>query len=407
MPLTRWLRVLISLLSLATVISLTRDICIARSGSVEARYVGCPGIIALRLGNKTSTLGSHNSTVAGKNSGVLGPGIALKDDIMMAAAIFSTPVILHLLRTDALKEQNMVVALVVSGLYVLASLAMNVLNKKAAKAFEGTCLLVILQMLVSVVVIICMEHSNMKLDKCTDFLKWLIVPFAFSGMLGTSMFAFKNASLTTILIMKNILPILTFGCEKALFNQPASVNWKVVVSLLMTLAGTVLYGYFDISATNLGKVLILLNSLFTITDRLVQSYLLKGHADFSMSIALCMLVNNSLGIFPLFAIALVNGEISQWSHSLLSADKTTWFLVLMSGMCGASLGYVGLRTQQLFSGTSVLMLQNFNKILIISIGVGLFHEHLTPMSLLGCAVSLLGCFTYGYVRLPSEASSKG
>mmetsp|Transcript_105979 Transcript_105979/g.295843 ORF Transcript_105979/g.295843 Transcript_105979/m.295843 type:complete len:245 (-) Transcript_105979:570-1304(-) len=195
MPLTRWLRVLISLLSLATVISLTRDICIACSGSVEARYVGCPGIIALRLGNKTSTLGSHNSTVAGKNSGVLGPGIALKDDIMMAAAIFSTPVILHLLRTDALKEQNMVVALVVSGLYVLASLAMNVLNKKAAKAFEGTCLLVILQMLVSVVVIICMEHSNMKLDKCTDFLKWLIVPFAFSGMLGTSMFAFKKCEL--------------------------------------------------------------------------------------------------------------------------------------------------------------------------------------------------------------------
>merc|ERR1712183_666267 len=119
------------------------------------------------------------------------------------------------------------------------------------------------------------------------------------------MFAFKNASLTTILIMKNILPILTFGCEKALFNQPESVNWKVVMALLMTLAGTVLYGFVDISATNLGKVLIIVNSLFTILDRLVQSHLLKGHADFSMSIALCMLINNSLGIGPMLALAMV------------------------------------------------------------------------------------------------------
>jgi len=374
---------------------------------VEARYVGCPGIIALRLGNKTSTLGSHNSTVADKNSGVLGPGIALKDDIMMAAAIFSTPVILHLLRTDALKEQNMVVALVVSGLYVLASLAMNVLNKKAAKAFEATCLLVIIQMLVSVVVIICMEYDKMKMDKWADFMKWLVVPFAFAGMLGTSMFAFKEASLTTILIMRNILPILTFGFEKALFNQPESMCWKVVTSLVVTLAGSVLYGFVDISATNLGKMLILVNCAFTIVDRLVQAHLLKGNKDFSISISMCMLLNNGLGIVPMFALAIATGEIGHWGHSLTSADRSTWFLVVMSGLCGASLGYVGLRTQQLVSGTTVLVMQNFNKLLVISIGMGIFHEHLTPMSLLGCLISLLGCFVYGYMRLPAEAKSKG
>jgi drug/metabolite transporter (DMT)-like permease len=226
-------------------------------------------------------------------------------------------------------------------------------------------------------------------------------------MLGTSMFAFKNASLTTILIIRNTLPILTFGCEKALYNRPDSVSWKVVMSLGMTLTGTVLYGFADISATSLGKVLLLINSLFAITDRLVQGHLLKGHADFSMSIPLCMLMNNTFGILPMLALAMVNGEIVHWRRSLSSADKAVWFLVLMSGMCGASLGYVGLRTQQLFSSTSVLMMQNFNKIVIILIGICVFHEHLTPMSLLGCVVSLLGCFTYGYLRLPAEVASKG
>merc|ERR1740121_1899358 len=104
---------------------------------------------------------------------------------------------------------------------------------------------------------------------------------------------------------------------------------------------------------------------------------------------------------------MVNGEVAHWGHSLVSADLDTWFLVVMSGLCGASLGYVGLRAQQLVSGTSVLVMQNFNKVLIISIGMGFFHEHLTPLSFLGCAVSLLGCFAYGYLRLPAEAKSKG
>jgi drug/metabolite transporter (DMT)-like permease len=324
----------------------------------------------------------------------------------MAVVLLGTPFVLYLLRTDMLRQPSLAVILIVSALYIFASLAMNVLNKKAAKAFEGTCLLVIIQMLVSIVVIICMEYDKMKLDKWADFMKWLIVPFAFAGMLGTSMFAFKEASLTTILIVRNILPILTFGFEKALFNQPESVCWKVVMSLVVTLAGSVLYGFVDVSATNLGKVLILVNCGFTIVDRLVQAKLLKGNKDFSISIAMCMLLNNALGIVPMVILAMVTGEVTHWGHSLVSANLDTWFLVVMSGLCGASLGYVGLRTQQLMSGTTVLVMQNFNKLLIISLGMFLFHEHMTALSLLGCLVSLLGCFAYGYLRLPAEAGTK-
>merc|ERR1719291_532372 len=113
------------------------------------------------------------------------------------------------------------------------------------------------------------------------------------------------------------------------------------MSLVVTLIGSVVYGFVDVSATSLGKALI-----------------------------------------------LVNGEVAHWGHSLVSADLDTWFLVVMSGLCGASLGYVGLRTQQLMSGTTVLVMQNFNKLLIISLGMFLFHEHMTALSLLGCLVSL-------------------
>merc|ERR1719243_561265 len=106
-------------------------------------------------------------------------------------------------------------------------------------------------------------------------------------------------------------------------------------------------------------------------------------------------------------LAIARGETANWSHALTNSNANTWFLVVMSGLCGASLGYVGLRTAQLVSGTTVLVMQNFNKLLIISLGMFLFHEHMTALSLVGCLVSLLGCFAYGYLRLPAEAGTKG
>merc|ERR1740138_1030450 len=82
------------------------------------------------------------------------PAMNFRGKLSMAAALLGTPLVLFLLRTDMLRQPSLSVVLVVTALYIFASLAMNVLNKKAAKAFEATCLLVIIQMLVSVVVIL-------------------------------------------------------------------------------------------------------------------------------------------------------------------------------------------------------------------------------------------------------------
>lgn len=326
------------------------------------------------------------------------------ENLEMLLAILATPAMLMVLRQESMRANSLGVIIVVSALYVSASLSMNVLNKKAAHQFKATCLLVIIQMLIADVVIVVMEIDKMKIGKWQDLAKWFVVPVAFAGMLGTSMYAFREASLTTILVLRNILPILTFCIEKALFNQPASASNSLMASLLFTLVGSVLYGCTDISASAWGKILLVVNCLFTIVDRLVQAHLLKGHADFSISLPLCMLLNNSLGILPILGLAVATGETALWQSVIDQADKRTWAMVVISGMVGTSLGYVGLRVQQLVSGTSVLVLQNFNKLLIIAIGMGLFKERMTPLSMAGCVLSLLGSVMYGYMRLPSEAN---
>merc|ERR1719277_1512419 len=104
-----------------------------------------------------------------------------------------------------------------------------------------------------------------------DVAKWAIVPVAFAGMLLTSMFAFREATLCTILIIRNVLPIFTIIAEKSLFGTPKEMSSYLVLSLLVTFAGSILYGVADISATRFGKVLILINCIFTVMDRLVQT----------------------------------------------------------------------------------------------------------------------------------------
>uniref|UniRef100_A0A7S1WP33 Sugar phosphate transporter domain-containing protein n=1 Tax=Alexandrium catenella TaxID=2925 RepID=A0A7S1WP33_ALECA len=289
--------------------------------------------------------------------------------------------------------------------YVLASLSMNVLNKEAVHGFGRPFLLVIIQMVASDMAIVLVEFKKMKIGRWFDVLRWGVVPISFAGMLGTSMWAFDEATLSAIVVLKNVLPIISFGAEKVLFDIPAKTTALMLLALLVVLGGTLIYGLVDFSCTPFGKILILVNCLFTMADRLAQTHLLKLSSDFSISVPSCMVLNNTLGILPILVLALARNEVGHWPDAFRHTSQSAWFWVAASSCCGACLGYLGLKTQKLVSGTTVLVLQNFNKTLIIVISCAAYHDVLTSVSMAGCAVSILGSLLYGYSRLPSEVAT--
>mmetsp|Transcript_38207 Transcript_38207/g.119260 ORF Transcript_38207/g.119260 Transcript_38207/m.119260 type:complete len:401 (-) Transcript_38207:167-1369(-) len=288
------------------------------------------------------------------------------------------------------------------GCYVLASLSMNILNKEAVRGFGRPFLLVIIQMVASDVAIVLVEFRKLAVGRWIDVLRWCVVPISFAGMLGTSMWAFDEATLSAIVVLKNGLPIISFGAEKVLFDIPERTTALMLLSLLVVLGGTLIYGLADFSCTPFGKILILINCAFTMADRLAQTYLLKLSSSFSISVPACMVLNNTLGMVPMFILALAFREVQHWEDTLRQTSQNGWFWVAASSCCGACLGYVGLKTQKLVSGTTVLVLQNFNKMLIIVISCAAYHDVLTAVSIAGCIVSILGSLLYGYSRLPSE-----
>jgi uncharacterized membrane protein len=282
---------------------------------------------------------------------------------------------------------------------------MNIMNKKAASTFRHTAMLVIIQMVVADLMILLFEFRKLKVTKKSDVWKWMMIPFFFAGMLATSLWAFKETTLSTVLILRNVLPLCSFATEKYFFGTPENVSLNLVLSMVVTLLGTVVYGYWNLSVTLFGAVLIFANCVITVADRVLQRNFLKN-PDFTMSVALCMLVNNLIGILPMLVFALGTAEFREWGTARTTTASTTWVWVMMSGLCGTCIGYLGLRTQKLISATTFLMLQNFNKVALIFIGMCFFGDNFEKMSGVGCIVSMLGSVWYSVLRLPAETASK-
>lgn len=72
--------------------------------------------------------------------------------------------------------------------------------------------------------------------------------------------AFSNfaASAVKVNIIRNILPIVTFVLEKIFFNSPRVVRPGHILSMVLTLFGTTLYGLSNFSVTTRSLIFILL-----------------------------------------------------------------------------------------------------------------------------------------------------
>eukprot|EP00928_Gymnodinium_smaydae_P011232 TRINITY_DN14171_c0_g1_i3.p1 TRINITY_DN14171_c0_g1~~TRINITY_DN14171_c0_g1_i3.p1 ORF type:complete len:398 (+),score=48.40 TRINITY_DN14171_c0_g1_i3:69-1262(+) len=291
--------------------------------------------------------------------------------------------------------------------WMAVGILMNIVNKMAASRFDAPLLLVILQMIFACFWLLLVEGKRLQSGSPRDLARWLVVPFIFGAMLVTSLLSFRQCSLSTVLVCRNMLPIFTFVIEGWLPWLKKDKTKAALPQILMTLVGVLLYSFGAKTSgegTTWALTLVFVNSFLSGIDRLIQCHLLK-EPNFTMSMPFCLLLNNFLGIPSVLAVALCNGETKMWSTVVRSTSSSTWTWVILSCCCGFSLGYLGLRTQQIISATSSLMLQNFTKVLLVCVGVFFFGDKMDAMMVLGCTVALTGGAWYSYSQLPSETAS--
>lgn len=288
--------------------------------------------------------------------------------------------------------------------WMLSSISLNLVNKQAVIVFPCTSLLVVLQMLLAASVLFVFERRRMSFGKWSDLGKWMVIPFFFAGIFITSLWALQQTTISTVLVLRNALPLLTIGVDKILLssdkialNSPVPSTTRHILSMLMVLGGTVVYTHWSMSVTLQSMWILSVNTLLIIMDRSFQRYWLND-SDFSVTPQLCSFLNNTVGILPMLIIAVLTEEIHQWDSAFLDITPTSWFWVVVSGSCNLCLGYLALHSQKLLSITTFLIMQNLNKVVVVVASVLVFGDAFSFVSAVGCAISLSGSLCYCHLQ---------
>eukprot|EP00928_Gymnodinium_smaydae_P081318 TRINITY_DN64867_c0_g1_i1.p1 TRINITY_DN64867_c0_g1~~TRINITY_DN64867_c0_g1_i1.p1 ORF type:complete len:394 (+),score=65.43 TRINITY_DN64867_c0_g1_i1:180-1184(+) len=288
--------------------------------------------------------------------------------------------------------------------FAACSWGMNVLNKALVEEFATPCLVTGAQMLMTVVASLVLARDKLTLTG-TLVRNWAFVPLLFFGMLVSSLFTYEYLTLSMLMVIRNLGPIVTIPIEKVVMpaGKKPNVTGTMFAALLIVFVGAVLYGG-HVEFSWVGLCFSLLNMFLAIADRVLQRRLLTTECE-GLSTESCVLLNNLFGFFPTCVLGLGLGEFMKF-------DATHWFfssgtvLLLLSGAIGSGICYFAIAVQREISATSFMVLQNLARILVVFAGVRLFGDPIgNTLQVLGLALSFLGALWYGHAQL-SAAKAK-
>lgn len=287
---------------------------------------------------------------------------------------------------------------------LMVIVCMNFVQKESV-AFFPVWFLLGYQMALQVVMIGLYNFRNLKVGKWIDLWRWLVwmTPF-WIGQLITSLYAFKAASVSAVQIIRSVLPLLSFAMEKTLYNDPKHVSVSLVLSMVLVITGTTLYGCSSASVTAEAFMWIFINSFFTVVATVFRSKFMKDK-NFSISTPMCMCSVSTTAIPFICVAAALTGEINQWPAVIANTSCTAWFWATISGLVAGCFSFLQFRCQKKLSGTSDLMFQNSVKVFIIIMGMVAFGDSFNIESFFACSLALGGCAWYGVLRKSEDAQS--
>eukprot|EP00913_Durusdinium_trenchii_P021552 g20254.t1 len=281
--------------------------------------------------------------------------------------------------------------------FIFCSVSMIVFNKLVITAFPFESTLTALQMAFTVLVLLA-AFPFLHIGSFRDALRWSLVAPCFAGGLLTAMLALKHCTLTLVIVVRALTPIFTLLAES--FNNGCKVNRQELLSILIAVLGALLYTK-ELGFEHLvGVGWIFVNTCFSVLLRLLQRRMLAADQDpVDISKGGCSLINNAMGLLPLLATAYITGDGSMIQGrqrrpapnqlALLSSQE----LIFMGISCvvAAAISYANIWCQSLISATSMLILVNLTRFLVILLDATLLHtDRLSTLQLLGALITVLG-----------------
>jgi len=111
-----------------------------------------------------------------------------------------------------------------------------------------------------------------------------------------------------------------------------------------------------------------------------------------------VLLNNGLAEIPTLALLFIVGEHQSWVKSFGHYGVGDVVLLLLSCVVGTVISWAGLNAQMYISATTMLVVTNLNKFVVIAFGILFLGESRTWQAVLGCCAALGGGVWYAVAR---------
>lgn len=278
---------------------------------------------------------------------------------------------------------------------------MAVFNKMTLRYLPLPYLLVVAQMVTTCVCTLA-RVQTVQLGPWHDMLRWACsVPPLFAGMLVTSALAMQTNPLGTVVVVRNLSPVLTLVLETTCgMTRAGPLSFA---SLIAIAAGIVMYeGDIRVSFRSAGMGWLLLNISLAILERLLQRQML-AIAPLKISSSGIVLINNALGSVLALGLAWWVGELARARETAAVASPTAWAFLLASCANGVLISHAGVAAQRLVSASAVLVMSNVNKVAVIAFGVSILGDRCTLRSMFGCSLAIVGAVCFAFAR---EAETK-
>jgi len=206
--------------------------------------------------------------------------------------------------------------------------------------------------------------------------------------------------------VRNIGPLVALPVERW-FNEPIPVDPWSYISLGYILLGVALYvasllerSKDEMTNVALGLFFMVSNMVFALFERLYQRKMIAVE-PIDVSKTGMLLLNNGLAVLPtsiLFCIPPFEEYKDFQRFGTVYSNGNDYFMLSLSCVCGVAIGYTAINAQQYVTATTMLVVTNMNKIVVVIYGMLRLNEPTDAMAIIGVCIALSGGVWYALVR---------
>jgi hypothetical protein len=281
------------------------------------------------------------------------------------------------------------------GFYCASGTLLTLVNKLAMTLFPFPNAVVTLQNATTIAMLLIGSSMSpsifgrMPVLSRKTLMMWAPLVIAFVAVLVSSMLALLRVSAVTLIVIRNLTAISVAALERAVLGT--SVSGFSVVSLLGMVGGAVAFGLHDLTFDAQGYAWLVVNMVATSCYQVMVKRIISKDASAKIGPFGFAYLNNVMSV-PLLALISVASREPGRIAKVVPVDERVAVTLIFSCVLGCMLSVSGFVLNTMISATSLMVVNNVNKFLVIILSELFIQRTLDGVASAGViAVMLFGC----------------